>query len=109
MARVRPRAIVAALACALAVAAVVMPAVGNPGGPAVKNYTLCASPNCHGDVGINNSSATLEMWTPSLTVYTGQSDIVVWVNVSGAEQYAGDYIGVLLFSTLYDQASGDAR
>ena len=105
MARVRARALVAALACALAVAAVMMPALGNPYPPGadVKSYILCGNTaNCHGEVGINNSSATLAMWTPTLTIYTGQTDIVVWVNVSHAEQYTGDPIGVLLFSSLYD-------
>lgn len=103
MARVRARALVAALSCALAVAAIVMPTMGNPGGAPVQDTLLCGNtPNCHGEVGTNNSTATLGMWTPTLTVYTEQPDIVVWVNVSDAEQYAGDYIGVLLFSTLYD-------
>ncbi len=103
MARVRARSLVAVLACALAVAGVMMPALGNQGGADVKSYTLCGNtPNCHGEVGTNNSSATLEMSASALTVYTGQPDIVVWVNVSHAEQYSGDFIGVLLFSTLYD-------
>jgi hypothetical protein len=100
----RRRALLCAALALVAVAAAMLPAIGNRDGNAIQDWLLCGNTeNCHGVTGSNTSRATLTVVPPpSLTVYTGQPDISITVRVEGAEQYAGDPIGAFVFSSLYD-------
>jgi hypothetical protein len=103
MLKSRARIGLALLLALLAVAGALVPVLGNPGGNPEKTYTLCgAYDGCHGAAGCNTSLASVVMTTDRLVVYTGEPDIAVHVNVTGAEQKVGDPIGVFLFRNLTD-------
>jgi hypothetical protein len=105
MRRGRVRGALALLIALLAVGAALFPVLGIPGGAEERNWGLCnATDACHGLPGSNTSLANVTAWTPRLTVYAGESDITVFVNVTGAEQYAGDPIGVSLVADLTNPA-----
>jgi hypothetical protein len=94
------------LGLALVVAAlyaILLPVTGIPGGAPEQNQNLCGNtppPGCHGLSGSNTSKATLTIETDTLTLWAGQPDVMVRVNVTGAEQRTGDPIGVLLLTQL---------
>ena len=103
MRRDRVRGALALLIALLAFGAVLLPVLGIPDGAEVKNWGLCNTAlGCHGPGGTNSSLANVSVWTPTLTVYAGEPDIIVKVDVTGAEQYAGDPIGVSLLSDLFN-------
>ena len=93
----RARGALALLIALLAVGSVLLPVLGIPGGAQEKSWGLCnVSTGCHGPLGTNSSLANVSVSTPRLTVYAGELDIPVHVNVTGAEQYPGDPIGASL-------------
>jgi hypothetical protein len=97
----RARVALVLLIALLAVGAAILPVLGIPGGAVERNWGLCnTSDACHGPAGINSSLANVSVSTPRLTVYAGEPDILVHVDVTGAEQYAGDPIGVSLLRDL---------
>ncbi|UCC92660.1 MAG: Ig-like domain-containing protein [Thermoplasmata archaeon] len=101
MERGRVRVTLALLIALLAVGAALYPVFANPNGAEEKNWGLCNNTEaCHGLPGSNTSLANVTAWTPDLTVYAGQPNITVLVNVTGAEQYEGDPIGVSILSNL---------
>jgi hypothetical protein len=105
MRRGRVRGTLALLIALLAAGAMLYPVLGIPGGAEERNWGLCnATEACHGLPGSNTSLANMTAWTPRLKVYAGEPDIVVTINVTGAEQYAGDPIGVSLVSDLSNPA-----
>ena len=93
----RARGALALLIALLAVGSVLLPVLGIPDGAQEKNWGLCnVNPGCHGPLGTNSSLANVSVSTPRLTVYAGEPNIPVHVNVTGAEQYSGDPIGASL-------------
>ncbi len=101
MRRGRVRATLAFLIALMAAGAALLPVLGIPGGAEERNWGLCnTSDACHGPAGINTSLANISVSTPRLTVHTNEGDILVHVNVTGAEQYEGDPIGVSLLRDL---------
>ena len=99
----RARACVVMFLCLLVMGAVLVPVLGNPGGNPEKSYRLCGHyEGCHGAAGCNTSLASVVMSTPRTTVYVGEPDVIVTVDVTGAEQRTGDFIGVFLLSDLVD-------
>lgn len=99
----RARAGLAVLLAIVALGAVLVPVLGIPGGAPDQNHTLCGNTEgCHGIVGSNTSRANVTMFTDRLTVHTNQSDILVLVNVTGAEQKMEDPIGMSLLSDNFD-------
>jgi len=101
----RVRGTLALLIALLAVGAALLPVLGIEGGADEANWGLCnATDLCHGTPGSNTSMANVTAWTPRLTVYAGEPNITVIVNVTGAEQYAGDPIGASLLANLYNPA-----
>ncbi len=98
----RVRGALALLIALLAVCAALLPVLGVENGADLgQDWGLCnAVDNCHGTPGANTSMARVTAWTPRLTVYAGEPNITVIVNVTGAEQYSGDPIGASLVSNL---------
>jgi hypothetical protein len=98
----RARTVLALLLILLAFGVFLGSVLGIPGGaPETKSWGHCNdSPNCHGPGGTNSSNASVTVETPRLVVYAGQPDIMIYVNVTGAEQYSGDPIGVSLLRNL---------
>jgi hypothetical protein len=101
MRRGRVRGTLALLIALLAAGAALYPVLGIPDGAEERNWGLCnATDDCHGLPGSNTSLANMTAWTPRLTVYAGEPNITVQVNVTGAEQYSEDPIGVSLLANL---------
>ncbi len=104
MLRARMRTVLGLALVVAICSSVMLQVAGIPNGAPEMNENLCATPppGCHGLSGSNTSKATLTIETDALTLWAGQPDVMVWVNVTGAEQRTGDPIGVLLLTHLVD-------
>jgi cytochrome b6 len=104
MRRGRVRGTLALLIALLGIGAAFLPVLGieNGADDSIDQGLCNATDACHGIPGNETSLANLTAWTPTLTVYTDEPNITVIINVTGAEQYAGDPIGVSLLANLTD-------